>query len=360
MKRSKVSFKKLPVVATRRCYVMSDALFFNVSDGRRSPLEVVRHGVRGTQNPSPFKGANSETVKEENVQDSNDKGEVRGPQVVESAKTHPSAKFVEVEFDLSFIDLANSLSSVAGDFKDEFQLSYASFVEMVKPSDGINEVSRRFARNILNGRWLFRNRLIAKDIVVKVYVEKELKAKAKSLDIPLNEFGDYSNDEIKLGGLIADGLTGIALNRLTIVASLELLASGSVEVFPSQNYRGSDKNRKSKDLDVSRSLYTLNRKGSAFLDYGPALVGQAALRDQKVANALRTIDTWYPSEDVNPRPIPVEQLGANLEELKFFRSDKNGKQKNAYRFMLNLNNLDPNSADGMYMIACLVRGGVYA
>ena len=48
---SELTFKKLPgVLAFQRGVVISDALFFNVQEGSQTPVMVVRHGIRGTQN----------------------------------------------------------------------------------------------------------------------------------------------------------------------------------------------------------------------------------------------------------------------------------------------------------------------
>ena len=51
-------------------------------------------------------------------------------------------------------------------------------------------------------------------------------------------------------------------------------------------------------------------------------MGHAALRDQKIGNALRTIDTWYPRYTEHGRPLPVEPNGASLEAQEFFRGVK--------------------------------------
>ena len=48
---SELTFKKLPgVLAFQRGVVISDALFFNVCEDSQTPVMVVRHGIRGTQN----------------------------------------------------------------------------------------------------------------------------------------------------------------------------------------------------------------------------------------------------------------------------------------------------------------------
>ena len=85
-------------------------------------------------------------------------------------------------------------------------------------------------------------------------------------------------------------------------------------------------------------------------------MGHAALRDQKISNALRTIDTWYPAYAEYGRPLPVEPNGASLEAQEFFRD----KKTSAFEFARRLNTLDPTSPDGMFMIASLIRGGVFS
>lgn len=91
-------------------------------------------------------------------------------------------------------------------------------------------------------------------------------------------------------------------------------------------------------------------------------MGTAALRDQKVANAIRTIDTWYPDYEQNGcKPIPVEPNGASLEAQRFFREIGDKKNKSsAFDIIKELNITDPNSPQGMFFIACLVRGGVFS
>ncbi|MNW11680.1 CRISPR-associated protein Csy3 [compost metagenome] len=85
------------------------------------------------------------------------------------------------------------------------------------------------------------------------------------------------------------------------------------------------------------------------------MLGQAAIRDTKAANALRTIDTWYPEFDDYRQPIAVELAGANLEAQRIFRTGED----TAFAYAKRLNDIDPNSPQGMFMIASLVRGGVY-
>lgn len=53
----------------------------------------------------------------------------------------------------------------------------------------------------------------------------------------------------------------------------------------------------------------------------------------------------------------MEPNGANLEAQRFFR---NGKKVSAFDLVKQLNLLDPNSPDGMFVTASLIRGGVFS
>ena len=130
---------------------------------------------------------------------------------------------------------------------------------------------------------------------------------------------------------------------------------GALEVFPSQNYV------EDKPRGFARPLYCLgaperihSRNGMEF--ESTRTMGHAALRDQKIGNALRTIDTWYERYAEHGRPLPVEPNGASLEAQEFFRDRKTS----AFEFARRLNTLDPASPEGMFMIASLIRGGVFS
>lgn len=338
------TFKSLPaVLATRRTYTLSDATFYNIFEGKdRTPVDVIRHGVRATNNSKPKKDGDG--VVSEN--------DVRNLQTVDTAKLDPQAKAYQVEYQIAFFDLATTLSSVAGENSDDLKASLDAFIERAKNGEGISEVSRRYARNILNGRWLWRNRLTARNIDIEVSQDGERVATASALDLPLSDFNGYHAAELRLGEKIQDALKGDCEDGFVVRATVTGKAQGAVEVFPSQNYQdGDNKNA------PSRSLYVLNKSRRVNTSEGPAFIGHAAIRDQKVANAIRTIDTWYPSEEASPRPIAIEQYGANLDAQRFYR---NKGKSDAYHLMGQLNVLGENTPEAMFMIACLVRGAVYA
>ncbi len=359
MFQSQAVFKKAAAVLSfQRGFVMSDALLLNVlADGGRSPVQVVRHGIRGTQNVNKAAKAEASSAGDAKRQ------EVSNIQETDSAKLHPDAVAMEAQFAIRFLNLDHALFACApgkddADF-EAFRASIVDFIARAKQSDGLQEVARRYARNILNGRWLWRNRLLAKSVHIRVQVgEGEAGlclGPVDALALPLNAFGDYSAEEQSLGQQIAAGLSGAPAASLYVSAHVDFGLPGAVEVFPSQNYL-SDKPR-----GFARSLYCVGKAGEHDKTLGIRVMGQAALRDQKVANAIRTIDTWYGDYELNGRkPIAIEPNGASLEAQRFFRNIGDKKKSSAFDIIKQLNITDPASPEGLFFIACLVRGGVFS
>jgi CRISPR-associated protein Csy3 len=340
-----MALKKLPGVNSySRTQVISDGRFFCLDENAvETNLNVIRHGIRGTQNINKTGDYDVSQI-----------------QLTETARTNSDTVAFGVEFSLRFLPLSSALHSCAGKGADQLREEFHMFTGKAENSEGLKEVGRRFARNILNGRWLWRNRSIGNAIRVSVNAGRLEIADYDALSSSLNHFDSYTQEEIDLGDIIAMSLSGGDAQGISIRAVVDLGFKGSVEVFPSQNYV----ERKPKGF--ARPLYKMGladpvkqNKDAGANDYNDVRrMGVAALRDQKIGNALRTIDTWYPeAADNDYRPIAVEPVGANLDLMTFFRSKKD--KSTSFDIALRMGDLDPCSEDGMFMIAALMRGGVY-
>lgn len=347
-------FKKLPgVLSFQRGLVISDAELFNEIEGEYEahPVYIIRHGIRGTQN------VNKEGTGDTATSGDTKQRSVSNIQQTDSAKLDARADAMIARFSVRFLDLDGVIFACApGKIDSDEEIrnlrdSITRFTQRAKQTTGIDEVACRIARNIVNVRWLWRNRVIASDIKVTVSSGQGEIARFDALQIPLNEFGSYSEDEKAVARVIADGLRGREVVALTVVARVEFGFKGAIEVFPSQNYI------EDKPKGFARSLYRLGQPERAKPEDGPRIMGRAAIRDQKVSNALRTIDTWYPDFAEHGRPIPVEPNGASLDAQRFFR---NQKGVSAFDLVRRLNQVDPATAEGMFLTACLIRGGVYS
>lgn len=230
---------------------------------------------------------------------------------------------------------------------DEAYLTkYKEIVKNYINDYAFSELGKRYAYNIANGRALWRNRVGAEQIEVIVKIEndelKEKTYKFNAFDYKLNEFqSDSQIDE--LGALIAETLSG---KKEYLLLDIDIYAQVGFaqDVYPSEELvldKGNDKNKKSK------ILYSID--------------GIAAMHSQKIGNAIRTIDTWYPEEEsaANKMPIAVEPYGAVTNMGKAYRKPT----QKADFFTLFDSYVDKKELekveDKHYVMAVLVRGGVF-
>lgn len=325
-------------------------------DGHVEPLNVVRIGIRGTQNVNKFDDAKKGTPS------SAKRDEPANIQITDRAMLDPEAKCLRVQFDVRWLDISRALHSMApgADFdRDEFKRlrgAIADFLKKTKGSEGLQEVSRRYARRLLSGAWLWRNRdeaaAVSTRAVWGVTEDDEVKC-GDALGVPIEHFNDYTPQEKRLGEIIAEQLRGENRQTIAVSADVDFGVAGAQEVWPSQNYLTG------KPDGFARSLLSLPAPSQEMLRMwdgsSPLPLGQAALSDQKIMNQVRCIDTWYPRYKEIGLPIPVEPNGASLDYQEFFRYDK---ENSAFKMLLNIDKLDPDTPEGMFVLACIIRGCV--
>jgi len=225
-----------------------------------------------------------------------------------------------------------------------YQKKLAETVQGYVQTQGFAELARRYAYNLANGRFFWRNRVGAEQVEVQVrhQVEGET-ANAWTFDalsLSLRDFDTSQEAEQSLGelsSLIADGLAGTRHVLLEIVAFARVGAGQ--EVFPSQELI-LDRGRG----DKSKTLYQVG--------------GIAGIHSQKLGNALRTIDTWYPTEE-DLGPIAVEPYGSVTTQGKAYRQPKD--KADFYSLLDNwiIKDRVPPTEQQHFVMATLIRGGVF-
>ncbi len=198
------------------------------------------------------------------------------------------------------------------------------------------ELANRYAENIANGRFLWRNRVGAEKVELQVTHEQETWT-FDSHSFDLRSFSAPSGDLVKLAEVIRQGLLGNKVAFVTVNAFV-CLGTGQ-EVFPSQEMvMGGGKG------DKSKFLYHLN--------------GVAAMHSQKIGNALRTIDTWYPNV-AEFGPIAVEPYGSVTNRGKAYRQPTDKKDfYNLFDAWVEKDK-ELSETEQHYVIATLIRGGVF-
>ena len=226
----------------------------------------------------------------------------------------------------------------------DYQRKLLDTVKGYVDAHGFGEVARRYACNLANGRFLWRNRLGAEQVEVQVaqLVEGQpsrtwtfdaLALSLRHFDAPAEAAAALA----QLGNLLAEGLAGSRHVLLQVTAFVR--AGAGQEVFPSQELILD----KAKTLK-SKTLYTVS--------------DIAAMHSQKIGNALRSIDTWYTDADQNG-PIAVEPYGSVTTQGKAYRQPK---QKDDFYTLFDnwlIKDQAPAIEQQHFVMATLIRGGVF-
>ncbi|MEA5368535.1 type I-F CRISPR-associated protein Csy3 [Vibrio parahaemolyticus] len=228
-----------------------------------------------------------------------------------------------------------------------FKQSYSAAVNQYISKYGCSELAQRYATNIANARFLWRNRVGAEDIEVQVKALN--KGTEQSWTFNAKEYKvhcfDHADEQIKsLAERIAQTLSSES-EHLMLQIDCYAKVGNAQEVYPSEELvldKGNSKSKKSK------ILYAVN--------------DNAAMHSQKIGNALRSIDTWYPdftNAEKRAGAIAIEPYGAVTNLGKAFRTPKDKQDFYAFFDKWARGEALSREEDEHYVVAVLVRGGVF-
>ncbi len=333
--------KTAAVLAFERKLANSDGLMYSGNWKNQdkaeswSPVTVREKAVRGTiSNRSKTKG-DSDPLK------LNNKIENPNPQRVDVASLPFQHDTLRVSFTLRILA---GLDEPSACNSQDYQEALGKTVKAYIAEHGFTELSKRYATNIANGRFLWRNRVGAEAVNVSVtrYRDQEILNKwhFDSNNLSLRGFDTTETQLTELAAAIEAGLTGPEFAFLQI-EGFARLGEGQ-EVFPSQELILDE--RSSSGGKKSKTLYQIGET--------------AGLHSQKIGNALRTIDTWYLEAD-QFGPISVEPFGSVTNRGKAYRQPKD--KRDFYTLLDNwvLKGKTPAVEQQHYVMAVLVRGGVF-
>lgn len=326
------------VLAFERKLDPSDAIFRagnweeRAASERWTPITIKTKSVRGTI---------SNRLKTKDQDPAKLDAAIENPnlQTVDVAALPADADTLKVQFTLRVLPGAGTPSACNS---AEYQAKLQEVVQGYVQQHGFAELANRYAANLANGRFLWRNRQGAEEVEVQVALLKNGKPEQiwsfDALSLNLRSLDAIENEEIKaLGAVIADGLAGQRHVLLQVTAFVRMGAGQ--EVFPSQELI-LDKGKGSK----SKTLYDVD--------------GVAAIHSQKIGNAIRTIDTWYEGA-AELGPIAVEPYGSVTTQGKAYRQPK--QKMDFYSLLDNwlLKDQVPPAEQQHFVMAVLMRGGVF-
>lgn len=337
------TLKTASVLAFERKLDPSDALFFAGSWAERAtsqkwPAVTVREkSVRGTI-------SNRLKPTEQDAAKLNAKIEDPNLQTVDVANLPADADTLKISFTLRVLGGAGTPSACNN---ADYQCKLLDTVKGYVDKNGFAELARRYAYNLANGRFLWRNRLGAEavDVQVAQLIEGQpaqtwsfdaLTLSLRHFDAPQKTVAALA----QLSKLLADGLAGSHHVLLQVTAFVRIGAGQ--EVFPSQELIL--KKEEGRGPKKSKTLYSVN--------------GIAGMHSQKLGNALRSIDTWYPEATENG-PIAVEPFGSVTTQGKAYRQPR--LKDDFYTLLDNwlIKDQIPALEQQHFVMATLIRGGVF-
>ncbi|MBU2572419.1 MAG: type I-F CRISPR-associated protein Csy3 [Gammaproteobacteria bacterium] len=242
-----------------------------------------------------------------------------------------NADTLKVGFSLRVLSGVNMPSACN---KKEYQDKFSKIINKYIDEIGFEELAKRYAYNIINGRFLWRNRVGVREIIIHVNHESfERPLEFDAYDYPLKKTTASDEKISPLVGLIVKGLKGEANIFLEVEAYVKL---GNLQrVWPSQEMvMNIPKGEK------SRHLFALD--------------GKAAIHCEKIGNAIRTIDDWQTGSEM---PIAIEAYGQVTQRGVAYRSTRNDFKTLIGKW---INDGEITEEEKHFVVAMLIRGGVFS
>lgn len=321
------------VLAFERNLDISDALFSQVdsavSAAQFRPVKIQTKSVRGTISNRLKSAIANDPVKLD--------AEIEKPnlQTVDVASLDHDCDTLVVKWSCKVLPFTGK-PSVCND--QAYQAKLQGVVQGYLQESGVTELSRRYATNIANSRWLWRNRLGAESIRLTVSLSPDGAGTIAVIDdakqLSLTDFNQSNSAIDELATRIEQGLKGDAFVILYIKA--EAKVGYGQEVYPSQELILDTGKEKSKVLYQKNDI--------------------AGMHSQKISNAIRTVDNWYPDAQF---PVAAEPYGAVTTLGTAFRQPK--QKQDFYSLFDNwvLKDSVPSVEQQHYVMAVLIRGGVF-
>ncbi len=320
------------VLAFEKKLVPSDGFFYGTTWENRteqSALKLIEKSVRGTIS-NRLKAADADPLKlDAKVENAN-------LQIVDACALAEHQDTLKVAFTLKVL---GGIEKPSACNNETFFNSYQTVAKNYIQQHGFTELAKRYALNIANARFLWRNRVGAEKVEVVVTVNEQDAVTFNAFDYALHDFNNADSKVQQLEDQIAQALKGEVPYLLIKIEAYALVGKGQ-EVYPSEELV-LDKGKG----DKSKILYQVNNV--------------AAMHSQKIGNALRTIDTWYPEFDDKKTAIAIEPYGAVTNLGKAYRTPKAKQDFFSLFDKYALGESLENTEQEHYVMAVLVRGGVF-
>ena len=333
------------VLAFEKKLVPSDGRMYGTTWDKRNnqsvPLALIEKSVRGTISNRPNKKDKAAFEKDPAKLDA--KVESPNLQTVDVSALGTEQGTLKLHFTLKVLGGVEHPSACNN---AAFNQSYKAAAKDYISRKGFRELAKRYAMNIANARFLWRNRVGSENIEVQVRALNKGSEQVWVFDATKFSTRNFDSDDDQMKTLAERIATALSSENDFLMLEITCFAKvgKAQEIYPSEELV-LDKGKGKK----SKVLYSVD--------------DIAAMHSQKIGNALRTIDTWYPDFDdpeTSAGPIAIEPYGAVTNLGKAFRHPTKDK-KDFYTFFDKFARGEKleRIEDEHYVMAVLVRGGVF-
>jgi CRISPR-associated protein Csy3 len=319
------------------------AYFYSLSDGEMQPIKIDKTRLRAP------KAGYSEGYKGSDFSPKNTAPQdlaYANPQYIEECYVTPGVSEIYCAFSLRIN--ANALRPEIccddGVRKQLEELS-ATYLKL----RGFKELAHRYAKNILLGSWLWRNRE-CRGLTIEVLTESGETIVVENAH-RLSWYGRWDKESTKslnaLSAIIERGLSN-PKNYTYMDVKAKLNVGWGDEVYPSQEF-----------LDSKEEGTPTKRLATAELQSGQAT---AAYHGQKVGAALQSIDDWW-SEDAD-KTLRVNEYGADREYVIARRHVSFGNDfyqllRNTEEWIKSMNETNTVPDEVHFIMSVLIKGGLF-
>lgn len=331
---AKTKNKIASVLSFEKKLVPSDGYMYGTTwdnKAKVTSLKLVEKSVRGT-----ISNRLKDAIKKDPLK-LNAEVEKANLQTVDSCALGEEQDTLRLHFTLKVLGGIKEPSACNdADFLESYKEVVGEYVEQEK----FSELAKRYALNLANARFLWRNRVGAEQIEVQV---KDLRSEQiwtfNAKEFSIRSMNSEHKDVLDLGEKIAHALaSGDDFLMLDINCYAQI--GKAQEVYPSEELV-LDKGQGKK----SKILYAVN--------------DVASMHSQKLGNALRSIDTWYSEYATENRPIAIEPYGSVTNLGRAFRTPKENQDFFTLFDKFATGTKLDSKEEEHYVMAILVRGGVF-
>ncbi|EFP04516.1 MULTISPECIES: type I-F CRISPR-associated protein Csy3 [Acinetobacter] len=250
------------------------------------------------------------------------------------------ADTLKVFFTVKFLgNIAEPTTHNRPEFENKLNEKFQEYSEKI----GFLTLAQRYIYNLVNARFLWRNRLGAEKISIQIKNSETGKIWnfEDAYQFGLNTFDSIQDSQLmEIANLVSNSFKEDHYLLLEVTAFAKV--GEGQHVFPSQEMvMDPPKGQKSK------YLYEIKTK-EGFC---------AGIHSEKIGNAIRTIDNWYVDETNDLKPaIAIEPYGSVPNRGRAYRIN----QTDFYTLLINwLEDKEILEDDQHFIVANLIRGGVF-